>query len=666
MIRHCLLSTLYAAIIAVPGAHAQDTTTLVEDTPITREIGPDQTHTFRVELSANQFVLGEADQHDIDVVVRINGPDGEEISEFDSPARGPETFSFSTPTAGTYDIVVASFDDDETGSYTIRLDRVEAVATTRDGRVDQLFAAWDRPGSPGAAVAVAQNGRILYEAGYGEAQVEYGIPIEPTTIFHVASVSKQLTGFAIAMLADQRRLSLDDDIRMHLPELPDLGTTVTIRHLLHHTSGWRDQWALLGLAGWRLDDVITRDQILRLLTRQRELNFPPGSEYLYSNSGYTMAAEIVARVTDQSFADWTREHLFEPLGMTRTHFHDDHEMLVPGRAYSYAHGDRGLRKSVLSYANAGATSLFTTAGDLARWMHNLETGTVGGPEVLRMMHTRGVLASGDTIDYALGLGRGEFKGLATVAHGGADAGFRSSVLRFPEHGLSIAVLSNLASFNPGRLAQQLAEIYLEQEIAAAEAAEPEAPEPVRVEVRGELLDAYAGDYELEGIGLRITFARDGDDLLVQPRGEQQLALTAESDSVFTLAQEGARIAFVPETSGVVNRLRLTQGGQTITGYRLGTAPQVTIDLAEYAGTYDSPELETSYRLVVKNDTLIAEHVRHDSITLARMGPDRFRGNVWFFGPVRFERDAAGAITGMRVSNGRVRDLLFVRREESEP
>lgn len=671
MIRRSLVSTVCAAALSVAGARAQDTTLLVENTPITRDLGPEQTHTFEVQLTANQFVLGAAAQHDIDVVVRIIGPGGEEIGEFDGPARGPEPFSFSTPAAGTYQITVASFDDDETGSYTVRLDRVEAVAGTREGRVDQLFSAWDRPGSPGASVAIARDGRILYEAGYGEAQVEYAVPIEPTTIFHVASVSKQFTAFAVAMLAAQGRLSLDDDIRTHLPELPDLGATVTIRHLLHHTSGWRDQWALLALAGWRLDDVITRDQIMRLLTRQRALNFPPGSEYLYSNSGYTMAAEIVARVTGRSFADWTREHLFEPLGMTRTHFHDDHEMLVPERAYSYAHGEQGLRKSVLSYANAGATSLFTTAGDLARWMHNLETGTVGGPEVLRMMHTRGVLTSGDTIDYALGLGHGELDGLATVSHGGADAGFRSSVVRFPDHGLSVTVLSNLASFNPGRLAQQVAEIYLEQEIAAAEAAAPveaEAPEPENpdVEVRGELLDAYAGEYEVQGVGLHITFTRDGDNLLAEPRGQPQYTLTAESDSVFTVQQVGARIVFVPEASGVVNRLRITQGDQTMTGHRLGTASPVTIDLAEYAGTYESPELETRYHLVVRNDTLIAEHVRHDPITLTRLGPDRFRGNVWFFGPARFERDAAGAIAGMRVSNGRVRNLLFARLAGSEP
>jgi hypothetical protein len=234
----------------------------------------------------------------------------------------------------------------------------------------------------------------------------------------------------------------------------------------------------------------------------------------------------------------------------------------------------------LNYANAGATSLFTTAGDLGRWMHNLATGTVGGAEVLAMMHERFVLTSGDTIPYALGLVHGTFRGLPTVGHGGADAGFRSSVMRFPEQHLSVTVLSNLANLNPGLLAQQVAEIYLEGEIAAAEPAP--SPAPAR-----------------------------------------------EPDSV--------------------------EGG------RVGTEPDAAVDLTQYVGVYDSPELETTYTLVLRNDTLVAEHVRHDPITLAQVGTDRFLANVWFFGTANFTRDASGEVTGMRVSSGRVRNLLFVKR-----
>lgn len=230
-------------------------------------------------------------------------------------------------------------------------------------KVDQLFATWDKPESPGAAIAVIKDGVVVYKRGYGSANLEYNVPITPQTVFHVASVSKQFTAFAIALLAHQGKLSLDDDIRKHLPEVPDFGKKITIRHLIHHTSGLRDQWTLLGMAGWRLDDVITKEHILKMVRHQKELNFDPGAENLYSNTGYTLLAVIVERVSGQSFRDYTDANIFKPLGMTNTHFHDDHERIVKNRAYSYspAGPGGGFKAAPLNYANVGATSLFTTA-----------------------------------------------------------------------------------------------------------------------------------------------------------------------------------------------------------------------------------------------------------------------------------------------------------------
>jgi hypothetical protein len=226
------------------------------------------------------------------------------------------------------------------------------------------------------------------------------------------------------------------------------------------------------------------------------------------------------------------------------------------------------------------------------------------------------------------------------------------------------VLSNLANFNPGLLAQQVAEIYLEGEIAAAEPAPSPAPTPepdTVVTVAGTLLDAYAGEYQLVGAPLRIVVTRADDALTAQATGQQQFTLTAQSDSVFLLAEANARFVFAREPAGDVNRFRLTQGGQTIEGRRVGTEPDAAVDLTQYVGVYDSPELETTYTLVLRNDTLVAEHVRHDPITLTQLGTDRFSANAWFFGTANFARDAAGEVTGMRVSSGRVRNLLFVKR-----
>jgi CubicO group peptidase (beta-lactamase class C family) len=232
----------------------------------------------------------------------------------------------------------------------------------KEKMIDALFEQEIKKDSPGAAVAIIKDGSIIYKNGYGIACMDYDIPITPSTIFHVASVSKQFTTFAIALLADQGKLSLDDDIRKYLPEVPDFGKTITIRHLIYHTSGLRDQWELLAMAGWRLDDVITKEHILKIVRHQKELNFDPGEEYSYCNSGYTLMAEIVARLSDQSFREFTAKSIFKPLGMDNTHFHDDHEMIVKNMAYSYNTGsNNGFKKSVLSFANVGATSLFTTA-----------------------------------------------------------------------------------------------------------------------------------------------------------------------------------------------------------------------------------------------------------------------------------------------------------------
>ena len=335
--------------------------------------------------------------------------------------------------------------------------------------IDRIFSDVATGASPGGTVAVIRDGALLYSAGYGLAQLEHHIPNTPDTIFHVASVSKQFTAMAVTLLAADGVLSLDDRVQTHLDYVPDLGRPVALRQLMHHTSGVRDQWELLALAGWRLDDVITTDHVTGLMARQQELNFEPNSEYLYSNMGYTLLAETVRTASGMSFPEFTEARIFAPLGMTRTHFHDDHEHAVEGRAYSYTPADgAGFEKSVLSYANAGATSLFTTAEDLARWLDNFRHEMVGGPDVMALMRTRGALNGGETIDYARGLAIGEYRGLTTIGHSGGDAGFRSQVVWFPEADTGVVVLMNHAGGNPGRRALRVADAVLEELLKAAE------------------------------------------------------------------------------------------------------------------------------------------------------------------------------------------------------
>ncbi|HWN97895.1 MAG TPA: serine hydrolase domain-containing protein, partial [Blastocatellia bacterium] len=318
------------------------------------------------------------------------------------------------------------------------------------GKVDEVFAVFDKPDSPGCALAVIKDGRIVYKRGYGQSNLEDGVAISPASIFHVASISKQFTAMAIVLLAQQGKLSLDDDVRKYVSEVPDFGERITIRHLIHHTSGLRDQWSLLELAGWREDDVITEGDILELVSRQKELNFKPGAEHLYCNTGYTLLAVIVKRVSGQSLREFADANIFKPLAMTSTHFHDDHSMIVKGRTSAYQRTKQGgLKVSIPVFDTYGATSLFTTVEDMAKWDQNFVDKTVGGEAGINQMLSVGLLNNGKRLGYAFGLSLGEYKGLKTVGHGGADAGYRADFLRFPEQRFSVVCLCNLSTSNPG-------------------------------------------------------------------------------------------------------------------------------------------------------------------------------------------------------------------------
>lgn len=628
---------------------------------VDKELAPLEVHYYEINLNQDNFMALYVQQEGVDVMIRLIGPEGDKIDEFDSPNGkwGTEFVSHFAETSGTYTLEIHPLKEDEPeGQYTIELLKKEPRGTSPQKQVDQLFTLWDRSGSPGAAVSIARNGEILYSHGYGFANLEYDIPITPSTIFHIASVSKQFTAFSIAMLADQGLLSLDDDIRKYLPELNDFGETITIRHLVHHTSGLRDQWNLLAMAGWRLDDVITRDQILRLISKQKELNFKPGDEMVYCNTGYTLMAEIVSRLSGQSFAEWTRENIFVPLNMDHTLFYDDHEKIVPDRAYSYEEDKNGYKKSVLSYANVGATSLFTTVDDIQNWAANYRTMKVGNENVMKMMDERGILNNGDTLDYAFGQSYGTYRGLATRAHSGGDAGYRTFLLRFPDPEYSISVFSNLGSFNTGRLAYEVAGIYLKDELQAEEDEEltdEGAEEPVMVP--DSLLQKYTGRYLVnESIILEIR-AKNGEiSLSVMDQPAQ--TLVARSDTTFYHTNFDLNFAFRRNPGGKIDRMIVLYEGGEDEAIKLPPFDSQKVNLEKFTGTFYSEELQTAYEIKVENDTLTAFHQRHDPITLRPLKEDQFMGSAWYFGNVNFSRDQNGMVNGCRVSSGRVKNVYF--------
>ena len=447
-------------------------------------------------------------------------------------------------------------------------------------RVDTLFAEQIQTDQPGCAVGIARGDNILFSHGYGVATLDHRVPITPDTVFDVGSVTKQFTASSIMLLALDGALSADDDIRTYLPELPDYGTVITIRHLLHHTSGIRDYLNLMALGGREFYAPISHQAIVELMARQRALNAVPGMRYRYSNTGYMLLATIVERVSEQTFGAFARERIFEPLGMTRSFLYENAEQVVSDRATGYAPGDADQFRMVhnYSFATAGDGQLYTTVGDLLRWSQALATDAVAGPEFTHLMVKRGVLGNGEPLDYAAGLAIGEYRGLGTVGHGGSTWGFRAQVVRFPDDGVAIAVLCNREDVNPRALVDGVADLYLADQLGPR-------PEP-------------------------------------RPRR----------------ARDGAR----------------------------ATPTLVVGDLADFAGTFYSTELDATYHVRVEDDTLRLQIERWPPLVLVPTGDDTFVAidvPAWT-GPRRadlaFTRDGYGAVNGFALSAGEAHALRFGR------
>jgi CubicO group peptidase (beta-lactamase class C family) len=553
---------------------------------------------------------------------------------------------------------------------TLMLPNAQTVAETRattrgaatDAQVDAIFAPWNRTDSPGCALAVLQGGRIVYEHGYGMADLSHEAVITPRTPFHVASVSKQFTAAAILQLAQQRRLSLDDEIQKYLPELHDFGVPITIRNLLHHTSGLRDQWDLLDLAGYRYSlDLITDEDVMSLVLKQRELNFPPGSKYMYSNTGYTLAGQIIKRVSGESLRAFTTKYIFEPLGMANTHFRDDHAEVTKGEALSYKRmRDGTYRLSVTNFDTVGATSLYTTVEDLAKWDENFYAPTFGGPDFAQSMTRTDKLSTGASNYYAMGLMLLQYRGLPIVEHGGADAGYRANILRFPEQHFSVIALCSTPA-NPSALTRKVADLYLASDFPRS------APTPfsegVHARRRPEQLNGKDGIYRSRDAGVVVRL-ESGDGALY----------IVDHDEKTPLAGDGAGNIYFPGSidpahfepaEGAAQRLVIRGEGKPdgtwdrLPSYALPAGKQ-----KDFVGSYYSEELDTSYRVEDHSGRLFLTRKKYPTDELIPLTSDLFAARLGDLGPfqsvLQFARGSNGQVTGLWVTTGRVRDLKFVR------
>lgn len=536
---------------------------------------------------------------------------------------------------------------------------VDTLAT----RVDSLFANWNKTDSPGCVCAVMQDGKIAYAKAFGMEDLEHEVPLSLESVFHVASISKQFTAAAIALLVMSKTVSLDDAIHKYLPEFPEFDKPILIRHLLYHTSGLRDYHDLLGMTGWYDTDYLNNEIVLELLMRQRELNFQPGCEFLYSNSGYLLLAEIVKRATGEKLPQFTEEHIFRPLGMNSTHFEDDHRQVVRHRVISYEPREGGGYNQLLKNSDAyGDVNLLTTILDLAQWIQNFSTAEVGGAPFLNLMLRRGVLTNGDTLDYAFGLEFGKYRGLLTVGNSALQQGFRAEMVYFIQQRFAVIVLCNLKSINSADLAYRIADLYLAPHFPEAEtqAAPQVTVDREAVIIDTLLLNTYAGVYEYEANRDQIlSFTREGNRFFGWPSREKQIEIFASSDSTFFSPGIDAQVTFHRNPDGSVSYLTLRnqQGDQV--AKRLNLYIPTSAELAEYEGIYYCTEVDTKYNIEVVDNSLVITQKGQRRQVLAPREHDMFNCES---GRIVFIRNDHNQIIGLHYTGGRIRNLLIERQK----
>ena len=517
-------------------------------------------------------------------------------------------------------------------------------------QVDRIFERWDSVDSPGCAVGVAQHGLVVLSRAYGMADLEHNVPNTPSTIFEGGSLSKQFTAAAIMLLVLDGKLSLDDDVRKYVPEVPDYGVTITLRHLLTHTSGLRDWGSVAEISGWgRQNRTHTHAHVLDIVSRQSALNFPPGQEYSYCNTGYNLLAIIVGRVSGMSFAEFSRQRIFQPLGLANTQWRDDYTRIVPGRSTAYEVRDSNvsiMRPIEDVHGNGG---ILTTVGDLLIWNEALTDGRLGGPEFLRMMHDRARLNDGRRISYAAGLVVQPFAGVPSITHTGSTSGYRAFLGRYPEQGLSVAMLCNASNVSTSGAGGLIAQVFLGDAVQ-----DPVMPEAVRLSEQE--LSRLAGPYRYTQTGDPMRLVLEDGELQMDGR----VTLVPLSRTEFQVGLGDRRFVFQVDGGGRPSILVRSGEFEDGTYEPVDEFHPTAADLHAYEGEYYSHDAETLFAVVVENDSLMVRRRPDATFRLSPVYRDGFTA-AWL-GLIRFERDAAGNVIELRLRQSRVYDMRFERVE----
>lgn len=540
-----------------------------------------------------------------------------------------------------------------------------SVATSAIGQleefqaVDQIFSDWDTKDGPGGSIGIIKDGELIYSKGYGLANLEYEIPNSASSVFRIASTSKQFTAACIILLAEKGLLNLQDDLKRIFPDFPAYANEITISHLLNHTSGIRDYLQLAYLKGLGEDDHYVDEELMEWLVNQFDLNFPPGDEFLYSNSGYWLLGQIVEKVSGMNMAEFAQQEIFEPLGMTQTHFHNDHTRVVKQRASGYMPGESDKFKiNMTTLDMIGDGGIFTSVNDIKKWDDAFYDRSVLSDSFWNMMTTPGVLNNGEAIDYAAGLFISEYNGLKTISHGGAFVGFRAEFIRFPEQKFSIAIFANRGDVNPTNLAYQVADVFLNKEFKGMEElVSQKTPTPDFIQLAPSELKKFEGHYWNEAGSYSRKIYVKNDTLRYYRSEYSESDLLPVSKNEFKMMNVGAELFIKFEGEDGLGRMVVViDDGSPIISNSF-TPKEYTLDeLKEFEGNYFSKELEVNYSLKVVDESLLLYINNKPTTTINPIMADRFSSNE--LGVIEFYRDQDGQLNSFRLASGRVKNLEF--------
>ena len=650
---------LIFALVAGTADLAAQTTPLVVGRPVRTSLTRGDTARYQVAADSNDIVRLTVDQIGANALVRVLAPGGRVVRSVNETRTGAERVQFEVIEKGVQQIqlVVA---DSSSGEVAVTLVAREQLSKDPKLFVAQLLAPWDRRDGPGAAVSVWRGGKTLFAKAYGMANLSYDIPFTTTSPTNIGSTSKQFTAFAIMLLVDEGKVKLDEDIRTYIPELPDLGKTVTLRNLLTHTTGFREVLNTLSLAGRRLDrgDFVDHAEAISVVQHQPALQNAPGAEFNYNNTSFELLSFVVERASGMKFPEFMARRVFGPIGMQHTLVRGDCCTIVPGATLGYGRGPDGAWRELGDLGGSmGAGGIYTTLGDLQLWVENYAHPKVGSATGIAQMMTPFTLSTGKSTGYGFGLFVDTQGAQKRIQHGGADVAHRSMLAYYPGLDAGITVQSNDAGFD-SQIAFRIAQAFFPELAPAVVAKVAGAAAPFDAAK----FDAYAGRYALDAQPqFVLTFTRSGDSLFTQATAQPRFPIRATSDSTFALVGVAASITFHRDSQGKVNALTLQQGGDQRATRIAGDAPKAWVptpaELAAFSGRYFSEELEAFYTLSVKNGGLVMEHRRLSPARLAPGARDAFSGAG---GALVFERDKNGQVIAFYLGNGRTRDVRFAR------